>query len=530
MQSILKSWRGQWPFDRSTSPAETGKGVIDQASFNALEIDQVYDTVNYAQTQVGKGVIYRSLCNPLDNTADINAKQDAIREIQNKPEIRKNLEHIVSYTGQREPRLYLLLFGEFLGSMGTAREDHQIEGYGYKQYRRALHVMKSFVGFILDSAKPESHYLQSIFDRVHQFSQSRTYSLMVGPVYHSEQGFQCKAERKGLWPPAIIFKPQIFKPVLLLSIFLALWFITAVFPLLMFNFSVDAIPVASVFFVPVMLVYFPMVGSYDRDNCIIPLRDIYKECDDLADALDALGELDELLAFIKYAEKSKATTSLPVLEDKDTHSIRLKQTKNPVLAHEQANYVANDFVLDGERLCMITGPNSGGKTALCKTISQIQLLAQVGCFVSAEQAELAVADKIFYQTPEISHLNDGEGRFGTELKRTKDIFVNSTAKSLVVLDEMSEGTTFEEKMESSTNILDGFYRKNGNTVLITHNHQLVDVFVNKQMGMAKQVEFVNEEPSYKLIDGVSRVSHADKVAAKIGFTKEDIEHYLSGEK
>ena len=123
-------------------------------------------------------------------------------------------------------------------------------------------------------------------------------------------------------------------------------------------------------------------------------------------------------------------------------------------------------------------------------------------------------------------MNDGEGRFGSELKRTKDIFLASSAKSLVILDELSEGTTFEEKMESSFNVLNGFYRKGNSTLLITHNHQLVDECVKKRLGTPKQVEFLDDLPTHKIIDGISRVSHADRVAKKIGFSKEDIEQYL----
>jgi DNA mismatch repair ATPase MutS len=175
----------------------------------------------------------------------------------------------------------------------------------------------------------------------------------------------------------------------------------------------------------------------------------------------------------------------------------------------------------------ITGPNSGGKTAFCKTISQIQLLAQIGCFVPARSATLSVADKIFYQAPEISKLNDGEGRFGAELKRTKEVFLACSAQSLVILDELSEGTTFEEKMESSLTVLNGFYRKGNSTILITHNHQLVDELVKQHIGVARQVEFLGDLPTHKIIDGISRVSHADRVAKKIGFSKEDIDFYLT---
>ncbi|MDO9239728.1 MAG: DNA mismatch repair protein MutS, partial [Methylicorpusculum sp.] len=98
------------------------------------------------------------------------------------------------------------------------------------------------------------------------------------------------------------------------------------------------------------------------------------------------------------------------------------------------------------------------------------------------------------------------------------------------LDELSEGTTFEEKLESSTHVLNGFYRKGNSTILITHNHQLVDDFAARGVGLPKQVEFANGEPTYKLIEGISRVSHADRVAKKIGFSKEDIDSYLADSK
>jgi len=203
-----------------------------------------------------------------------------------------------------------------------------------------------------------------------------------------------------------------------------------------------------------------------------------------------------------------------------------------ILSLEQLNApkIFGDLALKPRGMVLVTGPNSGGKTAFCKTITQIQLLSQIGCFVPAQSAKLTVADRIFYQAPEISHLDDGEGRFGTELKRTKNIFLASSAKSLVVLDELSEGTTFEEKMESSSNVLNGFYRKGNSTILITHNHQLVDHFVKQGIGVAKQVEFAHDAPTYKLIPGISRVSHADRVAKKIGFSKEDIDHYLEDSK
>jgi DNA mismatch repair ATPase MutS len=353
---------------------------------------------------------------------------------------------------------------------------------------------------------------------------------MEGPAYISENGIQSKQERKNSFSPAIIFRPRMFKPLLITLFFASIWAMAHFFPTDMFKVSVEAIPTAIIFVVPLLLVYYPVIGSFDRDSCIIPLRNEFKKSTDLAETLDALGQLDELLSFIKFADAFGSPVVLPSLIAGEHHRINLADAKNPVLAKENPDYIGNDFVLEEDKLVLITGPNSGGKTAFCKTITQIQLLAQIGCYVPAKAATLTVADRIFYQVSEVSHLNDGEGRFGTELKRTKAIFLATTPKSLVVLDELSEGTTFEEKMESSSNVLNGFYRKGNSTILITHNHQLVDDFVRQGIGLPRQVEFANDAPSYKLIAGISRVSHADRVAKKIGFSKEDIDNYLADTK
>jgi hypothetical protein len=377
---------------------------------------------------------------------------------------------------------------------------------------------------------PQSAYLKTLFDKIKAFADTRAFSLMEGPAYITETGIQSKQERKSSFSPAIIFRPRMFKPLLIALFFGSVWALAHFFPTDMFSISAEAIPTATIFFVPLLLVYYPVVGSFDRDSCIIPLRNEFKNSPDVAETLDAFGQLDELLSFIKFADVFGSSVVLPALIEGDHHRINLVDAKNPVLGKQNYAYIGNDFVLGDDKLVLVTGPNSGGKTAFCKTITQIQLLAQIGCNVPAQAATLTVADRIFYQVSEVSHLNDGEGRFGTELKRTKDIFLATTAKSLVVLDELSEGTTFEEKMESSSNVLNGFYRKGNSTILITHNHQLVDNFVRQGVGLPRQVEFASDAPTYKLIPGISRVSHADRVAKKIGFSKEDIEHYLADAK
>lgn len=520
--TLLNAWQEKWPDIRISKPAETGAGVLDSGAFKSIEVDSVFATINKAQTTIGQAVLYRSLAQPSDNLQDIVEKQQAVKEIQENPELKNTLQQLLLNAKKDEKLFYQLLFAKFLSSGGTARDDAEIEGYGYKQYRSGVRFILGFVEGVLQLNEPKSNYLRSLFNGLRGFTKTRTHSLMTGPVYITEKGIQCALDRKKL-TPAIVFKPHVFKPMLIAMVFAALLIVNLFVPIGFFSFS----PAVAIFVVPMMLIYFPIIGGFDRDSCIKPLREEYRQANDLGKALDVLGQLDELMSLVKYAEENADAVVLPELIEAKHHKISLKNAKNPVLSQVDLDYVGNDFSIDQEKLVLITGPNSGGKTAFCKTLTQIQLLAQIGSFVSADAVVLTVADKIFYQAPEISQLDDGEGRFGTELKRTKAVFLASTAKSLVVLDELSEGTTFEEKMETSANVLNGFYQKGNNTILITHNHQLVDHFLAEKKGVALQVEFIDEDPTHKLIPGISRVSHAHRVAKKIGFSKEDIAGYLA---
>ena len=526
--TILRSDSAGPPVAPSAKAGETGEGVIDEQTFRVIEVDQLFGAVNQATTRIGQAVLYRSLTQPLVSGDSIRAKQDAVREIEGTQALRDGLEDLLQAAKTLEDDFYDLLFGSFLGLISSPAHKLEIEGYGYDTYKRGTRFMLDVVDRANRLPTPKSEYLRTLFENIRGFAASRAYSLMRGPVYRTEKALLTRAE-KGFFTPAIKFRPSLFKPVGLTLMVVVMLLILEFVPLAL-EMAASIAPVFWLFLLPLGLVYIPIVGGFDRDSCIYPLREIFKKSPEVQHTLDSLGKLDELMSFCRYRQAFAHPVSLPCVQDAERHSLVLKGVRNPVLAKEDAGYVPNDIDLGDTRLTFITGPNSGGKTAFCKTLAQTQLLAQIGCYVPAAEATLTVADRIFYQVPEISHLTDGEGRFGTELKRTKAIFLASTPRSLVIMDELSEGTTNEEKMEISVSILDGFKEKGSSTILITHNHELVDFYQRKDVGLARQVEFKNENPTYRLVEGISRVSHADRIAKKIGFSRDDIANYLTGDK
>ncbi len=518
---------------RDTRPAGADNGVLDAKTFDAIEADQLFDSLNHAVTHAGQCVLYRSLARPGTDAAAVRDKQEAVRELEANSSLRESLQHFIDAMAQGEQSLYQLLYGTFIGGLAidnsrAGRDEMEFSGYGYHQFADGTDFIVDLVETVKTLPQPQSRYLRNLFDAIHEFERSRIYSLISGPVYLAGGKFRTR-EEKPRYMPLPRFRPSMIKPLPILFTLAVIGGALYFFQGLLASFGIAylgyGILVLALPLLPVLLI---AIAASDRDSVIYPLRKLFKHSPELARVLDTLGMIDEIVSFHRYSSVSGGSMTLPEILEGERHFLSAAEARNPILARTNPNYVPNDILLDDAgRLLVITGPNSGGKTAYCKTVVQIQLLGQMGCYIPAATAHLVLAERIFYQVPDPGHLDEGMGRFGHELKRTREIFFNSTARSLVVLDELSEGTTFEEKMELSEYVLSGFYKLGASTLLVTHNHELCERLQEKGMGRYLQGEFLPQGPTYRLIPGVSRVSHADRVAAALGFSKEDVEKHLA---
>lgn len=496
--------------------------MLDRSTFEAIEVETLFQTLNTAKTKIGAATLYRSLAQPLVDVETIDAKQHALAELRQNENLRQRLEEIIEQFAGAEEALYRLLFGRYVGAVAAPQRPDEFRGFGYDDYATATEGIVRLVEAISRLPEAYSPQLRAWFDAIGAFGKSRTFDLMRGPVYRFGNRVLTARERwLRFFLPAVRFRPSLFKPLPILTFFVAFYLLPAlsIAPVITTTIWLFALPLILIFYVPAM-------GSFDLKNFIYPLRKLYREDRGLHLLLEAVGFLDEALAFLRFMDSFPHPTTLPSVSKGEHHKFRAVGLVNPVLAKDNPDYVPNDIDLSRHRLTFITGPNSGGKTALCKSITQSQLLAQAGGPVPTQEAELTPADRIFYQVPEASRLVDREGRFAHELKRTKEIFMNATPKSLVILDELAEGTTYEERLEISSQILEGFRRKGCTTILVTHNHELVGKFIQQGIGQAKQVEFKDDHPTYRLIDGISKISHAHRIAREVGFSKEDIERHL----
>jgi len=414
--------------------------------------------------------------------------------------------------GEREPYVHRYLFQ----CTYCQKEPYNLRFVDqYELYSEFKEFFRIMVDEVEDLSRLESPYVRVLVEDIKNIDDTRTYELIKGPFYETLKGLRTRKEVK-LYTPRIKFTLRSTKPTLAI--------LYAAFALPMMFEPTRLLAMYGFLAYNAFFWWYP--DRFDREHFINPLREIYRNDTDVGRGIQALGMLDELLSLYEYSKSIEGDVVLPAVTVSNNHFFVAKNVKNPILAKGNPGYVPNDVDLQGQKLLIITGANSGGKTTYCKTITQMQLLAQIGCYVPAEEVQLSIADKILYQAPMFNSILDAEGRFGTELKRTKDIFFKATPRSLVILDELAEATTYEEKMEISYTILDGFNKIGSTIILVTHNHELANRLHKEGKSNNLQVEFKNKKPTYKLISGTAKQSHAEVVAEKLGFSSKDIDEYL----
>ena len=195
-----------------------------------------------------------------------------------------------------------------------------------------------------------------------------------------------------------------------------------------------------------------------------------------------LARIDCLLSFAKTSEDNGYIR--PIIDDSEVIDIR--QGRHPVIETQLPlgeRYVPNDVYLDTEKqqVMMITGPNMAGKSALLRQTALIVLLAQVGCFVPAERANIGLVDKIFTRVGASDNISLGESTFMVEMTEASNILNNVSSKSLVLFDELGRGTSTYDGISIAWAIVEYLHEQpkaRARTLFATHYHELNEMEKN----------------------------------------------------
>ena len=162
--------------------------------------------------------------------------------------------------------------------------------------------------------------------------------------------------------------------------------------------------------------------------------------------------------------------------------IHIKDGRHPVVEQMISNdaFVTNDTLLDNENNCIsiITGPNMAGKSTYMRQTALIVLMAQIGCFVPAREADIGVVDRIFTRVGASDDLASGQSTFMVEMTEVANILRNATKNSLLILDEIGRGTSTFDGLSIAWAVVEHIANHEwlgAKTLFATHYHELTEL-------------------------------------------------------
>ena len=193
--------------------------------------------------------------------------------------------------------------------------------------------------------------------------------------------------------------------------------------------------------------------------------------------------------------------------------------------------VANDTTLNREdnQLLLITGPNMAGKSTYMRQVALITLMAQMGSFVPAKEANISVCDKIFTRIGASDDLAGGKSTFMVEMWEVSNILKNATSKSLVLLDEVGRGTSTYDGLSIAWAVIEHIAKNNDlrcKTLFATHYHELTKLegMIKGVKNYSVAVKEIEDNVIFlrKIVEGGADQSYGIEVAKLAGLPKEVI--------
>ena len=228
-----------------------------------------------------------------------------------------------------------------------------------------------------------------------------------------------------------------------------------------------------------------------------------------------LGHMDFIRGKYLYLQDKKAV--IPKISDNQT--LQLLNVRHPLLI----NPVANDLRFDEDLTAIvITGPNTGGKTVMLKTLGLAQLMAQSGLPILADKgSRVAIFQEIFADIGDEQSIEQSLSTFSSHMTHIVEILDAADSNSLVLVDELGAGTDPQEGASLAMAILEHLRLSQIKTMATTHYPELKAYGIETQHVENASMEFdtATLRPTYRFMQGVPGRSNAFEIARRLGLNE-----------
>lgn len=254
---------------------------------------------------------------------------------------------------------------------------------------------------------------------------------------------------------------------------------------------------------------------------------IFEQMKRIQDTAAVIAVIDMLASLAYVAERNQYVR--PSINH--SGSISIKDGRHPVIEKMMENelFIANDTQLDDDshRVVIITGPNMAGKSTYMRQTALISLMAQIGSFVPAKEADLCLVDRIFTRVGASDDLASGQSTFMVEMTEVANILHNATKDSLIILDEIGRGTSTFDGLSIAWSVVEHIVNKKkigAKTLFATHYHELTEL-EGKLEGVQNYCIAVKEDGENivflrKIVKGGADRSYGIQVARLAGVPEE----------
>ena len=262
--------------------------------------------------------------------------------------------------------------------------------------------------------------------------------------------------------------------------------------------------------------------------------DIRNKVEENIDRLKASAKLiSELDCLVSLAEVALDNNYNKPLISKSGY-VKIVDGRHPVVEKvmREGAFVSNDTYLDNKenQLLLITGPNMAGKSTYMRQVALITLMAQIGSFVPANEAEISICDRIFTRIGASDDLSSGKSTFMVEMSEVANILSNATNNSLVLLDEVGRGTSTYDGLSIAWSVIEYICSQKNlrcKTLFATHYHELTKLqgLIKGVKNFCVSVKEIGNEIVFlrKIVEGGSDHSYGIEVAKLAGLPKEVID-------
>lgn len=243
----------------------------------------------------------------------------------------------------------------------------------------------------------------------------------------------------------------------------------------------------------------------------------YKE--EIVINFDGLLEMDFVLAKAKYGNRLNAKRA--VIGDE----VKLIKARHPLI--DKNKVVSNNFILskDKEKIIVISGPNTGGKSVALKTLGILAYMNQCGLMISVDgEAILPIFDDIYLDLGDNQSISESLSTFSSHILNISNILNNCSENSLVLLDEVGAGTDPKQGEALAMAIIEEFHNKNSYLMITTHYDNLKSYALESNYIKICAMEFDTKtlKPTYRLIENSVGKSYGLEIARLYGISDEII--------